>query len=362
MRERSARRATTRGRVPPSRAETRREGSRRGTGGTQNPRDRLRPSTRDGTPAASTSRMGGVALEASRSPSRPMAPDRRRTQAEAFERQRPIRRAIVAGIVVATLALVGLLTLLVLSCTPLFTITGIDAEATDHMSADDIIRLANIPNGATLLNLDEGDITSKLRRNPWVGSVSYAREFPDRLRITVRETSVQAIVVMGTGNIAWTLGEGGVWIEPYPITVGSGRSINDVALARAQELGVLLITDAPPTVSPVAGHDATDDVIEAVQSYQDNFSSELRSQIVSYSIASLDSISCTLSSGVQVSLGAATDIDAKQTAISGILAKYRDKLTYINVRTPLNPSYRAIDSDDVKAGTGAVGASDDAGS
>lgn len=301
-------------------------------------------------------------MEARRSPSRPMAPDHRRTQAEVFERQRPIRRAIVAGIIVATLALLGLLALLVLSYTPLFTITGIDAEATDHMSADDIIRLANIPDGATLLNLDEGDITSNLKRNPWVGSVSYVREFPDHLRITVHETSVQAIVVMGTGNIAWTLGEGGVWIEPYPITVGDKQSINDVALERAQELGVLLLTDAPPSVSPIAGHAATDDVIGAVQSYQENFSSELKSQIVSYSITSLDSISCTLSSGVQVSLGAATDIDAKQTAILGMLAQHQDKLTYINVRTPLNPSYRAIDSDDVKAGTGAVGAGEGAGS
>ena len=176
-------------------------------------------------------------MEARRSPSRPMAPDHRRTQAEVFERQRPIRRAIVAGIIVATLALLGLLALLVLSYTPLFTITGIDAEATDHMSADDIIRLALVPDGATLLNLDEGDITSNLKRNPWVGSVSYVREFPDHLRITVHETSVQAIVVMGTGNIAWTLGEGGVWIEPYPITVGDKQSINDVALERDYEIG-----------------------------------------------------------------------------------------------------------------------------
>ena len=65
---------------------------------------------------------------------------------------------------------------------------------------------------------------------------------------------------------------------------------------------------------------------------------------------------------MQVSLGAATDIDAKQTAILGMLAKHQDKLTYINVRTPLNPSYRAIDSDDVKAGTGAVGTGEGAGS
>jgi len=132
--------------------------------------------------------------------------------------------------------------------------------------------------------------------------------------------------------------------------------VNDVALVKAHDMGVLLVTDAPGTVSPVAGNDATDDVIKAVEVYQETFTDELKSQIVSYSAPSEDSLSCTLSSGVQVSLGSAINVEAKQTALQEILSQNSDKLTYVNVRDPESPSYRAVSSDHVRAGTGALGA------
>ena len=54
-----------------------------------------------------------------------------------------------------------------------------------------------------------------------------------------------------------------------------------------------------------------------------------------------------------MSLGSATDIASKETAVRSILDKYPHRVTYINVRVPSNPSYRAIDSEDVTGGTGA---------
>ena len=58
---------------------------------------------------------------------------------------------------------------------------------------------------------------------------------------------------------------------------------------------------------------------------------------------------------VEVSLGAPTDIEAKETTVGAILAAHENKVTYINVRVPSSPTYRAIASDDVQAGTGATG-------
>lgn len=254
------------------------------------------------------------------------------------------------------MALVALLGVLVLSTTPAFTVARVEAEATDHLGEDAIVRLAAVPEGTTLLNLDEDAITANLQKNPWVDSATYVREFPDRLRIQVHEIQVGAVVVMGTGNIAWLIGSDGHWIEPYPLDVPEGQSVNDVALVKAHDMGVLLVTDAPGTVSPVAGNDATDDVIKAVEVYQETFTDELKSQIVSYSAPSEDSLSCTLSSGVQVSLGSAINVEAKQTALQEILSQNSDKLTYVNVRDPESPSYRAVSSDHVRAGTGALGA------
>ena len=98
-------------------------------------------------------------------------------------------------------------------------------------------------------------------------------------------------------------------------------------------MGAILITGVPATVDPVAGSKATDEVIAAVRSYLDGFSSDFASQIVSFTAPSEASISCVLSSGVEVSLGSPTDISSKEEVVKSLLAEYPDELTYINVRT-----------------------------
>ena len=89
--------------------------------------------------------------------------------------------------------------------------------------------------------------------------------------------------------------------------------------------------------------------------YLDGFSDDFKSQIVSFSIPSAESISCTLKNGVAVSLGSPENISDKETVIKAILEKYPDQITYINVRVPSSPSFRRIDADSVQAGTGATG-------
>jgi cell division protein FtsQ len=141
------------------------------------------------------------------------------------------------------------------------------------------------------------------------------------------------------------------------LDVSDEQSADDVALEKATSVGAILITGVPATVDPVAGSKATDEVIAAVRSYLDGFSSDFASQIVSFTAPSEASISCVLSSGVEVSLGSPTDISSKEEVVKSLLAEYPDELTYINVRVPSSPSYRRIDSTNVTAGTGATGGS-----
>ena len=236
-----------------------------------------------------------------------------------------VRRGIVAGIVVAALLLVALVGYLVLSYTPAFTIAKVETTATKHISRASIAKLAKVPKGSTLLNLDEDKVTRNLKKNPWVGSVTYERRYPDTVRIVVRERKVSALVVMSAGDVVWYLGEGNVWIEPASIKVGESDSIDDLALAAAQKAGVMLITDVPASITP------------------------------SFSAVSVDSIGCTLKSGVQVSLGSPTNISSKEAVLAQILEKYQGKLTYVNVRVPTRPAYRLVDSDNVEQGTGVTG-------
>lgn len=315
-------------------------------------RTSLRP---QGQPEAGGRRRSPEPASAPAAP-RPLAAPRTRRDSQEATRERPVRELpikgiLVGGIVAAAAALAILLVVLVLSFTPVFTISSLEVEPTEHVTAESLSRLAAIEPGTTLLSLDEAAVTSRLRKNPWVGEVSYSRLFPDKLKIEVQERKVDCLVAMGTGNVVWCLGQDNVWIEPIPVSVGEGDSLSSAALAKAQEMGALLITDLPVTVAPMAGSPATDAVISAVQTYRSEFSDALGAQVVSYSAASVDSISCTLRSGVEVSLGGPSSIREKESVIESVLTQHAGKVTYINVRVPSKPSYRMIDSDSVQAGS-----------
>lgn len=157
---------------------------------------------------------------------------------------------------------------------------------------------------------------------------------------------------MSTGSVCWCLGDDDVWIEPINLTVLDGQSANDVALALAQDMGAVLITDVPTAMSPSAGEAATDEVLKAITQYREQFSKEFADSIVRFSASSVESISCTLKSGVEVSLGAPNNIDIKEEVVKQILEKHPNQVTYINVRVPAQPSYRKLGVETVSEGTG----------
>ena len=262
--------------------------------------------------------------------------------------------AIVSGSLALLLVLLAGATA-VLSNTGAFPITSVQSYDTEHVSAETIAQLAAVPEGSTLLNLDEQTISENVRKNPWVASVLCERAFPDTLRIIVTERVPTALVSMGTGGLAWLLGEDGVWIEPVRVEVGGDESMNDAALREAESGGLLLIIDVPQTVSPVAGCLATDEAIKAVWTYREQLSKPFLDEVVAFSASSENDISCILRSGVEVSFGSSSNIDTKESVAREVLEAYAGQVTYINVRVPQRPTYRRVNSDYVREGTGATG-------
>ena len=253
-----------------------------------------------------------------------------------------MRRVAIGAAVVASLGLVALVALLVMAQLPVFVITGIDAQASEHVSAETIAKLAAVDEGTTLLSVDTGTIAENVSQNPWVKSVNITREFPDKLGVSVEERSVAAIVVCGAGTSAWSLGDDGVWIEPTQLDTSVSDDVTTQALVKAEELGCLLITNVPTSVNPAQGSASTDDAILDVLSYQQQLPAEITSQAQVYYAASSGSISVILKSGLEVSLGSATDVSAKAQALLEIMANYGDQLTYVNVRVPSKPAYRKV--------------------
>lgn len=268
--------------------------------------------------------------------------------------------ALVAGAALA-LALVGVVAFLALRSSPVFEITSVEVEPTAHLSAEDISSLVQVPSGSTLLDVDTSAIEASLRKNPWVGSVSFERSFPNTLRIVITEQSADMLVVMSSGSVAWYLGDAGVWIEPTKIEAAEGQSTDDAALALARSEGCLLVTGVPSTVDPVAGSEATDEVLDAVRSFREGFSEDFASKVVCYVAPSDDDVSCILESGVEVSLGSATDISTKEAVVESVLAEH-PSTWYLNVRVPSNYTLRDVKSDNVQSGSGVFSTTEGEGS
>ncbi len=252
------------------------------------------------------------------------------------------RRVAIAAGVVAALGVVALVALLVMSQLPVFVITGIDAVASEHVSAETIAKLASVDEGTTLLSVDVSAVSENVSKNPWVKTVNITREFPDKLAVSVEERSVAAIVVCGSGTSVWSLGDDGVWIEPTQLDTSISDDVTTQALAKAEEMGCLLITNVPVSVNPAQGSASTDDAIIDVLGYQQQLPEQITSQAQVYYAASSGSISVVLKSGLEVSLGAANDVSAKAQALLEIMGNYGDQLTYVNVRVPSKPTYRKV--------------------
>ena len=322
-------------------------------GGAADP-SRLRASSAQGTrPAFLENARQTPSAGFSRVQTAPSGKQRR----EKHQRIQTVRVALGVMAAILVLGLVLLIAYFVLQNSPVFEITTVECEPTEHVSEADIENLLVVPEGSTLLNFDSEAITASLAKDPWVGTLSFERSFPNTLKIQINEQKPEILVVMSSGSVAWYLGSDGKWIQPTRITTTDSQSVNDAALAKATSEGLLLVTNVPSSVDPSSGSYATDEVLSAVDSFRESFSSEFSAKVVSYSAPSTDNISCTLASGVEISLGSATQISAKESIATEILAAHEGKVTYINVRvaSTTGSSYRSIDSDTVEAGTGVSG-------
>ena len=266
--------------------------------------------------------------------------------------------AIASGTLAGLLVIVALV-LAVLSHTSVFKITSIETYDTEHVSAENVAQLIRLEEGATFLNVDTEEVRKSILNNPWIADVEIENVFPDRLLVRTRERKVGALVAMRAGGLCWLLGDDGVWIEPLRVEAEESESSVDAALAEAERLGVVMVSGVPATVSPVAGTAATDEALEAVFSFQEQFPDEFAKEVVSFSAPDEEGISCILKSGVEVSMGSPTNVASKVAVAQEILKEFAGQVTYVNVRIPSRPTYRRVESSYVHEGTGATGVSVD---
>jgi cell division protein FtsQ len=81
---------------------------------------------------------------------------------------------------------------------PRFALRDVRADATLHVSRDEILALAGAEPGDRLLAIDTDAVAARVATHPWVASVRVRRQLPSALAIDVVERRAVASVLLGT--------------------------------------------------------------------------------------------------------------------------------------------------------------------
>ena len=258
----------------------------------------------------------------------------------------------IVGGVLAALAVLVVIAIVVIN-SGLFAATDIQIQGSEHVTKHDAIQLIDLPEGTSLFNVDPDQITEDLKQNPWVSGVDVQRQFPHTLIITPTERKVVAIAYISSDDLAWAIGDDDTWIAPLStsvevddqgnvITTGQGSNTLtgiDAALALAKHYGAVLLTDVSADVAPVSGQAVSSKAVKAGLDYVRGFSSEFLGQVKDISTPSVEAISANLNNGIEVSLGDSDDIAKKERIVTKLLSQV-EGVTYINVRSPGNYTFR----------------------
>lgn len=297
-----------------------------------------------------------------------------------------VRLVVVAVLAVA--ALVGLSAVVVVNSN-LFAVTDVVVKGSDHIPQQTAAQLVDVPEGATLLNVDEDEVAARLLQNPWIESVSIEREFPHTITITPVERDVAAIAYIVADDVAWAIGVDDAWIAPLSVAAqqdsasggkgtsdegssdgaaleeeageagdgtdeeGDGEEDGDAQAAAARsgleaayqvalDNDAVLLTDVNADVSPSSGKPVDDEVIRAGLEYLHGFTPEFLAMIKDISLPSVEAISANLISGVEISLGEPEDIQQKEQVVRRLIEQ-EPGVTYINVRVADAYSFRSAD-------------------
>jgi cell division septal protein FtsQ len=103
--------------------------------------------------------------------------------------------AVIAFVVAS--AQVGRLIVRRVIASPRFAVQQIAVGPTDHVSADDVTKLAGVQLGDKLLAVDPDAVASRLTTHPWILAARVRRELPSTLSIEVTERRAVGSALLG---------------------------------------------------------------------------------------------------------------------------------------------------------------------
>lgn len=234
----------------------------------------------------------------------------------------------IIALIVAAILVLAVAGLLIVNG-PFFAATNIQFKGSAHVTAEAAQKAITVPDGTTLLNVNEDVIAEGLNSNPWVSGVSIEKEFPNTLIITPVERKVSAIVYISADDVAWAIGDDDTWIAPVSLSVtvdANGAIVDDAATVPASSA-------ASKTNAEAGVDEAQDDTAETDS-------------------ATTDDDAATDTSAAQT---ANTATDGSQTLTGSdaaqVLAHAYGAVLFTDVPADIDPvSGQAVDSNIVEAG------------
>jgi len=244
---------------------------------------------------------------------------------EREQRQRAIR-ARRAAVGAAIAVVVGLLAWGVVSLyqAPLFRVQKIVVTGVSHLDRAAVLKLAAIPDDATLPRINPRKISAAIEADPWVAAVRVDRDFPRTVRLEVTERRPVAVVDAG-GTQLWVVSTDGYWL---------GRR-------SGEESGVVVVRDIE-RLAPKAGTKARSPELTNAVRIIAGLSDELRAQTRLVSAPGIEKTALITDDDVEIFFGEATQIAKKDRIAREILKSEKGKVVYINVRVVESPTWRGL--------------------
>ena len=263
--------------------------------------------------------------------------------------------ALLAGVVLLLALLVGGVAVY---HSPLFSIDDVQVTGIRHLGEDELLSLADVPAGTTLLRVDTDAICSNMLRDSWVKSVKVKRAFPHTLKIIVEEREIGALVEVpnstGYGQTDWLISTDGLWLMPVPDRESEAGQQTDESVYEDAET-VLRISDVPYTTSPSINAQCTDANVNNALNIVSSMTTELADMVEVVKATDGESTTLILKNGPDITFGDSSDVREKERVCLAIMDEYsyedtdeegntvkRYTVTYINVSVPDKPTYRAM--------------------
>lgn len=249
---------------------------------------------------------------------------------------------IVVALIIIGVVLVGAFALYL---APIATIQHISIKGAHHLTDEEMLALAQVPENTTLLRVDTTRIEQNCLRDAWIESVAINRIFPSTLEIVVTERSIAATVAVPTNDSTvtriWAIAKDKTWLMPIPDKESvAAQTVSEQVYIDAES--VLQIVDVPYGTTPEIGATCTDGSINNALAIVSGMTTELANSVVRVSATDAESTILTLDNGVEIAFGEAENIRDKERVCLALLEEHEGSIAYINVRNVSSPTWRSL--------------------